>query len=126
MLRAATAGNSASRSLVSVKMQLTASCGRSPLRSRISCMSDSEAPRMALASLVSTVVAPRRANRRIGAHHASRRPQRPNLTRGELPCLPLRQAPELQRPECDPAQRQHTMPDGLAHALDLALAPLAD
>jgi hypothetical protein len=66
-LRAATAGNSASRSFVSVKMQLTTSGGPMSLRSMISRMSDSVAARMASASLRSTVVAPRRAKRRIGA-----------------------------------------------------------
>src|SRR4051812_20533415 len=126
MLRAAAAGNSASRSLVSVKMQLTASSGRRPLRSRISCINDSVAPRIASASFASTVVAPRSANRRIGAHHASRRAQGSRLARREQPRLPLRQATELQRAERDAPQRQHAMADGLAHPLDLALAPLAD
>src|SRR3954447_12714954 len=60
-LRAATAGNSASRSSVRVKMQLTTSSGRSSLRFMISRMSHSVAPVMASASFRSTVVAPRRA-----------------------------------------------------------------
>src|SRR3954453_19526826 len=120
MLRAATAGNSASRSLVSVKMQLTASSGRRALRSRISRISDSVAPRMASASLASTVVAPRRAYRRMGAHHASRCRQRACLPRRELPRLALGQPAELQRPERDAPKGQHAVADGLAHALDLA------
>src|SRR6476659_1487169 len=126
ILRAATAGNSAFRSSVSVKMQLTASSGRSALRSRISSISDSVAPRIASASLASTVVAPRRANRRMGAHHASRRLQGPELGGPQRPCAPLLQAPELQRPEPHPPQRLHAMPDRLAHPPDLALSPLAD
>src|SRR3954454_5319940 len=126
ILRAATAGNSASRSSVSVKMQLTASSGRSALRSRISSISDSVAPRMASASLASTVVAPRRANRRMGAHHASRRLQGPDLGGLEPPRLPLLEPPELERPEAHAPQRQHAVADGFAHPLDLAFAPLVD
>src|SRR4051794_3301863 len=64
--RAATAGNWASRSWVSVKRQLTTSSGTSPLRSMISRMSVSVAPRMSSEVLWSTVVAPRRAKRRMG------------------------------------------------------------
>src|SRR3954454_12620563 len=59
--RAATAGNSASRSSVSVKMQLTTRSGARSLRFMISRMSHSVAPTIASASLRSTVVAPRRA-----------------------------------------------------------------
>src|SRR5436190_2931736 len=126
ILRAATAGNSAFRSSVSVKMQLTASSGRSALRSRISSISDSVAPRIDSASLASTVVAPRRANRRMGAHHASRRLQGPDLRRLEPPRLPLLEPPELERTEPHAAQRDDTVADRLAHPADLALAPLAD
>src|SRR3954452_21607749 len=126
ILRAATAGNSASRSSVSVKMQLTASSGRSALRSRISSISDSVAPRMAWASLASTVVAPRRANRRMGAHHASRRLQCSDLGRLQAPGLALLQAPELERPEPHAPQRDDAVADRLAHAPDLALSALAD
>src|SRR3954452_2721328 len=64
--RAATAGNWASRSWVSVNRQLTTSSGTSPLRSMISRMSVSVAPRMSSEVLWSTVVAPRRAKRRMG------------------------------------------------------------
>ena len=65
--RAATAGNSASRSSVRVKMQLTTSSGPISLRAMISRISSSVASRIAGDSLTSTVVAPRRAKRRIGA-----------------------------------------------------------
>src|ERR1043166_5155748 len=126
ILRAAPAGNSASRSFVSVKMQLTASSGRSALRSRISSISDSVAPRIDSASLASTVVAPRRANRRMGAHHASRRLQGPDLGCLQRPRLALLQPPELERAEAHAAQRQGTMADGLAHPPDLALSSLVD
>src|SRR6478752_7334250 len=88
-------------------MQLTASSGRSALRSRISSISASVAPRIDSASLASTVVAPRRAYRRMGAHDASRRLQGPDLRRLQAP-------------------RLHPMADGLAHPLDLPLAPLVD
>jgi hypothetical protein len=60
-LRAATAGNSASRSSVIVKMQLTTSDGTIALRRMISRISHSVAPRIAWGSFLSTVVAPRRA-----------------------------------------------------------------
>src|SRR5438094_541652 len=59
--RAATAGNSALRSSVSVKMQLTTLSTSSAFRFMISRMSHSVAPTIASASLRSTVVAPRRA-----------------------------------------------------------------
>src|SRR5918997_4440036 len=65
MLRAATAGNSALRSSVSVKMQLTTSLGCRSLSLRISRSSPSVAPRTAWASLRSTDEAPRRAKSRI-------------------------------------------------------------
>src|SRR3954447_13318594 len=92
-LRAATAGNSASRSFVSVKMQLTTSAGPNPLRCMISRISASVASRIASASLRSTVVAPRRANRRIGAgschawpgSHPARPPSPPPSSGGTIP-----------------------------------------
>src|SRR4051794_6740252 len=59
--RAATAGNSASRSSVSVKMHETTTSGVRSLRFMISRMSHSVAPTIASASLRSTVEAPRRA-----------------------------------------------------------------
>src|SRR3954468_23903868 len=64
-LRAAVAGNAASRSGVTVNRQLTTVSACSALRAMISCMSSSVAARMSPASLRSTVVAPRRAKRRI-------------------------------------------------------------
>src|SRR4051812_7343321 len=60
-LRAATAGDSASRAAVSGKMQLTTSSGLRSFLFMISRMSHSVAPTMASASLRSTVEAPRRA-----------------------------------------------------------------
>src|SRR5579872_259146 len=64
--RAATAGNSASRSAVSVKMQLTMSCECRPLRAISSRISSPVAVRIDSASLASTLLAPRSANSRIG------------------------------------------------------------
>src|SRR5215212_12190636 len=65
MRRAATAGNSASRSGVSVNRQLTRSPVSSPLRPISSCISASVASRIASDSLAATVLAPRNANSRI-------------------------------------------------------------
>src|SRR5215203_811894 len=67
MRRAATAGNSALRSGVSVKRQLTRSPVSSPLRPIISCISASVASRIESGSLAATVFAPRKAIRRMGA-----------------------------------------------------------
>ncbi len=60
-LRAATAGNSASRSSVVVNRQLTRSAASSSLRAISSLISSSVAPRIALASLASAWTAPRTA-----------------------------------------------------------------
>src|SRR5215218_1999818 len=65
--RAATAGNWASRSSVSVNRQLTTSSGLRPLRDMISRISVSVASRISSELLRSTVVAPLRAKSRIGA-----------------------------------------------------------
>src|SRR5436305_14778204 len=64
--RAATAGNSASRSCVSVKMQLTIASATRLLRSISARMSSSVAARIASASLHRTLLAPRSAKRRKG------------------------------------------------------------
>src|SRR4051794_11586939 len=70
--RAATAGNSASRSGVSVKIALTTRSGVSSLRVRISRTSSSVAARIASRSFFSTVAAPRRAWRGTAREGASR------------------------------------------------------
>src|SRR5215210_3354490 len=62
--RAATAGNSASRSSVVVKMQLTMSSGLSELRSITVRTSSSVASRIASARFSGTVIAPLRARSR--------------------------------------------------------------
>jgi hypothetical protein len=49
-----------------------------------------------------------------------------HLGLGQPPVLPRRQAPEQQRPERHALERDHRMPDRLAHAPDLALAALVD
>src|SRR5436305_481020 len=66
--RAATAGNSASRSSVQVKMQLTRSSGASLLRSSTALTNSSVASTMAVASFSSTVVAPLRARSLTASH----------------------------------------------------------
>src|SRR5215218_1722203 len=134
MLRAATAGNSASRSSVSVKMQLTRSSAARALRASSSRMSSPVASRIGADSLTSTVVAPRRAISRIGRGIQSaprtaglaRPAQAFDLRRGEPPVLSRLEPLEPERPERDALQRRDRMPDGLAHPPHLPLAALAD
>ena len=97
MLRAATAGNSASRSSVSVKMQLTTSLGRELVALEHLAHQLLVAPRIASASLASTVVAPRRANSRIGGGSCQRREraQALDLRRAQPPCAPSAQRAQL-------------------------------
>src|SRR3954453_3777870 len=117
MLRAATAGNSASRSSVSVKMQLTTSSGSRSLRFMISRRSHSVAPRMASGSLRSTVVAPRRACSRIAASCLT---QLLHLLDGEPAMGSGLQPAERQRAERDALEADHVVADRLAHPPDLA------
>src|SRR3954454_22796486 len=134
MLRAATAGNSASRSSVSVKMQLTTSLGCRSLRLRISRSSHSVAPRIAWASLRSTDEAPRRAKSRIteatlagqGRFAAPGAPQGLDLGRLQAPVGALGEVVETQRTEAHALQRADAVADGLAHPLDLVVAALVD
>src|SRR3954451_14500876 len=123
--RAATAGNSASRSGVKVKMQLTRSSVRSALRDRISRISASVAVRIASAVFSVTVLAPRSATSFIGLH-STKRAQALNLRRRQLAVLAHRQAADAQRAERGPLELEDRVPDGLEHALDLPLAPLVD
>src|SRR3954447_10872851 len=122
MLRAATAGNSASRSGVRVKMQLTRSCADSPLRARISRISSSVAPIIASAVFSATVLAPRRAISRMARGFK----QPLALGRRQAAVLAGLQAAEAQRPESDPLERLDGVADRVAHAAHLALAALAD
>src|SRR5204862_4507387 len=69
-LRAATAGNSASRSSVAVKMHETMSSAVRSFRAMTSRTSSSVAPRIDSGSLRSTLVAPRMANSRMAAREA--------------------------------------------------------
>src|ERR1044071_1311949 len=126
MRRAATAGNSASRSGVSVKMQLTIESPSRRLRSSSSCMSSSVAWRIGSDSLASTVVAPRRAIKRICGTLAAGAPQFLDLRRREPPVLALLELPQPQWPEAHALERDHRMPDRLEHSPHLALAPLVD
>src|SRR5215203_4167374 len=125
ILRAATAGNSASRSSVSVKMQETRSSAARWLRPRISRISSSVAPRMASASFSVIEVAPRRAYRRIGGGIQSAA-QPLDLRGGELAVPAGRQAAEPERAEGHPLERLDAVPDRLAHPPHLALATLVD
>src|SRR2546421_1821347 len=91
--RAATAGNSASRSSVSVKMQLTISSARSSLRRISSRISSVVAARIASASLALTLLAPRSAKSRMAAGFCQR-PHRPagrvDLVNARAPEAPYR------------------------------------
>src|SRR4051812_11415709 len=129
MLRAGTAGNSASRSSVSVNMQLTRSSASRWLRARTSRISSSVAARMASESFAPTVAAPRSAIRPMGAafnQSARGAPQRVRFRLRQPPVLAGLQPAQPQRPERDALELDHPMPDGLAHPADLALAALVD
>src|ERR1044072_6098411 len=127
MLRAATAGNSASRSSVSVKMQLTTSEGCKSLRLRISRSSHSVAPRIAPASLRSTDEAPRKAKSRMDETLLNAGLAQPfDLRRSQASMRALGQVVEAQRPEPHAFERPDAMADALAHALDLVVAAFAD
>src|SRR3954447_2012550 len=134
MLRAATAGNSASRSSVSVKMQLTRSGTSSALRSSSSRINSPVAARIGSDSLTSTVVAPRSAMSRIGrgiqsaprAAGPARAAQPFDLRRGEAAMLARREPLEPERPEGDALELGDRVPDRVAHAPHLPLAPLVD
>src|SRR5919197_6741495 len=123
--RAATAGNSASRSAVSVKMQLTRSSAASELRASTSCISSSVAWRIASALLSSTVVAPRSAISRIERGIESTA-QPLDLGGAEPAVLAWLEPTEAQRAEGDALELEDRMADRLAHAADLPLAALVD
>src|SRR5215210_3860172 len=129
--RAATAGNSASRSEVQVKMQLTRSSWRSELRSSTARMSSSVAARMSSDAFRSTVVAPLSALSLMaaivsGAALAPGLSQPLDLDRLQPPRLALLERAQPQRPERHPFERRHTVPDGLDHPAHLALLPFPD
>src|SRR5829696_2559624 len=132
--RAATAGYSASRSSVSVKMQLTRSSADSPLRLSSSRMRSSVASRIASASLSCTVVAPRSAISRIErevvsaplAARAAGAAQALDLGRGQAAVLARLQALESKRAEGHPFERGDGVADGVEHPPHLTLAPLVD
>src|SRR3954447_8393119 len=125
--RAATAGNSASRSSVSVKMQDTRSSVARPLRSSSVRMTASVAVRIASASLPSTLLAPRSAMSRMDDRESARAlPQPLDLRRGQLPVPAGLELAEPQRPERDPLERDDRVPDGLEHPPDLPSATLVD
>src|SRR6185295_1169289 len=127
--RAATAGNSASRSPVVVKRQLTIASARSSLRSSSSRINSSVAPTIASASLASACTAPRTAKRRSSLIAMTSRfrifPEPADLNLLEPPRAPRRQRSQLDRAEADAAQRHHLVVDRLGHAAHLAVAPLA-
>src|SRR5258705_9204179 len=49
-----------------------------------------------------------------------------HFVRAQLPPVPRLQPPVRDRAEPDPPQRLHRVPDGIEHAADLAVSPLAD
>src|SRR5579875_2776294 len=135
--RAATAGNSALRSRVAVKMQLTTFSGVSALRCMISRIRSPVAARMSSASFRSTLVAPRRANSRMardsfrarlaGAHRPRRGcPQALELCLAQAPVRSRREPVEGERAEANALEREHGMADRLAHPAHLAVPALAD
>src|SRR3954468_13757079 len=124
-LRAATAGNSASRSRVEVKMQLTMPSAASAFRSITSCRSSSVADRIAPDSLASTVMAPRSARSFIG-RGLCQPPQPLHLCLRQPPALPGLEAAEAQRAERHALELHHAVAHGLEHPTHLALLPLAD
>src|SRR5215217_8702308 len=125
--RAATAGNSASRSCVSVKMQDTRSSAPSPLRSRIACISSSVAVRIASPSLSVTVVAPRSAIIRMGGALSTSGLAEPLHLDAREPAMgALLEPAQPQRAEGDALEVDHRVPHRLEHAAHLALAALVD
>src|SRR3954469_357927 len=136
--RAANAGNSAFRSVVQVKMQLTRSSMLSWLRSSTWLTSSSVASRILSASFASTVVAPRRA-RSLTVRHCLRRAlaaraalgaggfaEPLDLGRSQRPVVACGELVETQRSERRALERDHAGAHRLDHAPDLPLASLAD
>src|ERR1700680_237426 len=124
--RAATAGNSALRSFVAVKMQLTTFSGTSALRSMIAFISSVVASRMSWASLRFTLIAPRRAKSRSTRAILSERAEPLDLARAELPVRPGLEALQAQRAKADAPQLEHRVADRLAHSPHLAVSALVD
>ena len=129
---AATAGNSASRSSVVVKRQLTIASGSSSLRSISSRISSSVAPRIASASLASAWTAPRTAKSRCGSSELDRSSARHLSRAGAISaraqaraCPSRERRPSAQRAEADPPQRHDPVADRLDHPPHLAVAALA-
>ena len=112
--RAAAAGNSASRSGVSVKMQLTRSSAPSLLRSRISRISVSVAARIASAVFSVTVVGASQRDQSHHGAHSTKRAQALDLRRAQRAVAAGSQRAEPQRPEGDALERVDGMPDRLA------------
>src|SRR3954454_8939226 len=123
--RAATAGNWASRSGVSVKMQLTRSSAPRALRESSVRISSSVADRIASAGFSVTVLAPRSATSRMSPD-STKFAELLDLRRGQRAMAAELQRAQTQRPEGHALERTDGMADGLEHALDLALAAFAD
>ncbi len=121
-------GNSASRSSVTVKMQLTTCSGASRCCAAIACISSLVASRISAASLRSTLVAPRRANSRMGGDcvRASRARRRSTSSSRRRRCAPAASAPSVSGPKRTRTSDSDRMPDGLAHPAHLAVASLVD
>ena len=127
--RAASAGNSALRSSVVVKMQLTNWSIASSLRSISAAISSSVAERMAAALFSGTLVAPRSAySLSLTVPAYLRAASRSAATSASLStrAAPGSSRAELERAEAHARQLAHAMADRLAHAPHLALSPLAE
>src|SRR5436309_10160165 len=122
--RAATAGNSASRSSVQVKKQLTIRSGSRRLRASSSRNSSPVAARIEAASLRSAWAAPRTAQIRSGASFIEPGilPEPLDIGRSEPPGLADLQLAEPDRPEADALEDEHLVADRRRHPPHLAIA----
>src|SRR5436305_10768362 len=127
--RAATAGNSASRSGVQVKKTLTTRSGSSTFRSRSSRTTFSAAARIASASFRSACTAPRTAHRRCwGSPLAIARgilPEPLDLGSAEAARAPGAQRAEADGSEPNALERGDLVADRGSHPPDLAVSPSA-
>src|ERR1700677_3391110 len=93
----------------------------------IACISSVVASRICWASLLETLVAPRRANSRWGiAAILSERAQALDLLLAQPSIRAWGEPVQSQRTERDSLKREHGMTDRLAHAPDLPVATLVD
>src|SRR5687767_6774291 len=123
--RAATAGNCAFRSSVTVKMTETKLSGRRSFRAMSSETSSRVAARMESSSLASACAAPLIAhNRSVIATRIL--PKRLHLIGAEPAGLPLGEPFEPERAEADALERDDVVAHGLGHPADLSISPLLE